>query len=1080
MTSHRLPTGGRINRAETLRFTWDGAELSGHPGDTLASALLANGVQLIGRSFKYHRPRGVMSAGVEESGALVTLRGGADDDARRDPNVRATVQELFDGLDARGQNAWPSVRFDLGAAAGLIGRFLPAGFYYKTFMGPRCLRGTAVWFLCEQFIRRAAGLGAASRRPDPDQYEHAHAFCDVLVIGGGPAGLAAAATAARAGLDVLLVEQDFELGGDLLNRPPAESQQLRTALLDDARAAGVRLMTRTTAFGLYDGGVAGLLERVTDHLAAPDPRLPRQRFWYARARRIIVAAGALERAFAFGGNDRPGVMGAAAARAYLNRYAVLPGARVAVATNNDSAYPVARELAAAGAAVEILDARPASDGLRQLIKQAGASVTVHPGRAPLKVHGIRRVQSVETARSSGNNWLRGGRIKCDALLVSGGWSPAIHLVSHLGRKPRWNEELACFTLADADTVANPEANAGHQSILVAGAAAAVWRTDACRVSGQAAGAAAARALGKTAAKIPAPAAGGWRNPIRPLYEVRAPGVKTKALVDPLNDVTADDVRLAHREGFDSVEHLKRYTTLGMSSDGGKAGNVIGLALLAEARGRERHSHSDSDGDGDPGATDDARIDGVGDSGDAADSGDNTVDNSVDIPATGITTFRPPYTPVALGALRGRSVGAHFRPLRRTPLHQWNLERGAVMTMAGLWQRPWYYARGDETLEHAYIREAATVRSTVGVCDVTSLGKIAVQGPDAATFLDRIYTNRFAKLPRGKARYGIMLRDDGMVFDDGTVWRLAETDYFMTTTTAHAAAVMTWLEELLQVRWPDLRVHVASVSEQWAGCAVAGPLSRRALQDCIAAGAANGADANGADATDALSDAALPFMGVTEMRIAGVPCRIARISFSGELAYEIYAPSDYAVALMDALWARAQALGGCLYGLEALGALRIEKGHVTGAELDGRVTLEDAGLGRMAANDKAFIGGALRMRPELLRADRPKLVGIVPKHRGGGDGDGGGRGDRGGGDAKFNAGAILCAAGQVSGHGEGWVTAVTHSPALGRWIGLGFISGGEAAWRGKSAVAADPLRAAPVEVDIVSPHMFDPDGERMRG
>jgi len=1007
MTSRRLPDGGRIDRTQALRFTWDGAQLTGHPGDTLAAALLANGVQLVGRSFKYHRPRGVMSAGVEESGALVTVGHGA----RRDANVRASTQELYAGLAAAGQNAWPNVRFDLGAAANLFGRFLPAGFYYKTFMGPRWLRGTVVWMLCEKFIRRAAGMGAASRLPDPDQYEHAHAFCDVLVIGGGPAGLAAATTAARAGLDVLLVEQDFELGGDLLNQPPAESAARLAEMLNDARAAGVRTMTRTTAFGLYDGLVAGLLERVTDHLAAPPPSLPRQRFWTARARRIIVAAGALERHFAFGDNDRPGVMGAAAARAYLNRYAVLPGERIVVATNNDSAYSVAGELAAAGAAVEVLDARLSLDD--ELRERAGESgVTARPASAPLKVLGRRRVKALEVANAEGGGWRRGGRIECDALLVSGGWSPAIHLVSHLGGKPGWNERLACFTAA------------GDDSILTAGAAAAIWDTDACRVSGQAAGAAAARALGKDAPQIAAPAAGGWRNPIRPLYEVRVPGVKTKSLVDPLNDVTADDVRLAHREGFTSVEHLKRYTTLGMSADGGKTGNVIGLALMAEALGRA----GDKDG---------------GDSGDGGDGG---------IAAVGTTTFRPPYTPVALGALRGRSVGAHFRPLRRTPMHQWNLDHGAVMTLAGLWERPWYYPRGGETLDQAYIREAATVRATVGLCDVTSLGKIAVQGPDAAAFLDRVYTNRFAKLPVGKARYGIMLRDDGLVLDDGITWRLSEADYFMTTTTAHAATVMAHLEELLQVRWPDLRVHVASVSDQWAGCAVAGPKSREVLRACV-----------DSDAADALGDVALPFMGVAEMTVAGVPCRIARISFSGELAFEVYAPSDYATALMEALWAAAESAGGCLYGLEALGALRIEKGHVTGAELDGRVTLDDAGLGRMAA-DKAFIGGALRARPELQLEDRPKLVGIRPKNRA----------------ARFNAGAILCRPGQLSGLGEGWVTAVTHSPALGHWIGLGFIKGGEAAWRGQNAVAADPVRAAPVEVEIISPHIFDPDGERMRG
>ncbi len=1070
MSARRLPDGGRIDRAQTLRFTWDGRALTGHPGDTLASALLANDVWLVGRSFKYHRPRGIQSAGVEESGALVTLGEGA----RRDPNVKATTQALTNGLAASSQNAWPAVGFDIGAVANLVSRFLPAGFYYKTFMGPRAWGGTGLWMQCEKIIRRAAGMGEASRLPDPDHYEHGHDFCDVLVVGAGPAGLAAAASAARAGLDVLLVEQEPEFGGDLLCRPSADakSQAKLAALLDGARAAGVRMMTRTCAFGLYDCGVAGLLEQVTEHLPEPpssrqqererepaDPGTlgnpndpgnpdnpadpadhtarhfqPRQRFWTVRARYTVIAAGALERPLAFGNNDRPGVMTASAGRAYLNRYGILPGERIVVATNNDSAYRAAAELADAGAGVTLLDARRAvDDTLRRFAGEHGVAMRMNS--APLNVLGGRRVKALEVAAErgtagnsggdgggDGGGWERQDRIPCDLLLVSGGWSPTIHLHSQRGAKPVWNAELACFL-----------AGGSGEAIHMAGAAAGIWNTDACEASGKAAGAAAARALGKGAGigadggTAPTPAPGGWRNPIRPLYEIRATGRKLKSLVDPQNDVTADDVRLAQREGFVSVEHLKRYTTLGMSTDGGKVGNVIGLAIMAEALGKE-------------------------------------------IPQVGATVFRPPYAPVSIGALRGRSVGAHFRPLRRTPMHRWNLAHGATMTMAGLWHRPWYFAAHGETLAQAYVREAATVRAAVGLCDVTSLGKIAIQGPDATEFLQRIYTNPFARLAVGKARYGIMLRDDGMVLDDGTTWRLSETDYFMTTTTAHAAKVMAWLEELLQTRWQNLRVQATSVSDQWAGCAVAGPAAREVLSACVSASAASAASADAAGvagAGGALSDQALPFMGVIETTLdGGIPCRIARISFSGELAFEVYAPSDYATAMMDLLWATAKPLGGCLYGLEALGALRIEKGHVTGAELDGRVTIDDAGLGKMASANKAFIGNALRNRPELLREDRPRLVGIQPKNP----------------RDTFNAGAILCRAGRVSGHGEGWITAVTHSPALGHWIGIGFISGGHPAWRDKAVVAADPLRrkGGGVAVEITSPHMFDPDGERMHG
>jgi sarcosine oxidase subunit alpha len=994
MSTRRQPSGGHIDRSKVLDFTWDGKPLQGYAGDSLASALLANGEQVLGRSFKYHRPRGVMSAGVEESGALVTVGTGA----RCDANVRATTQELYQGLVAQGQNAWPSVRFDFSALNGLLSRFLSAGFYYKTFMGVPPLEwgsGTGMWMRYEKIIRRAAGMGEASRAPDPDHYEHAHGYCDLLVVGSGPAGRAAARAAAQAGLDVVLVEQDSVTGGNSLSQPDAA-----VGLADEITAlehAGVRSMTRTIAFGLYDHGTAGLLERVTDHLADPPTWLPRQRFWTLRAAYIVLATGAIERHLAFGNNDRPGVMTVAAARTYLNRFAVLPGERIVVATNNDSAYPAAAELANAGAAVRLLDARTTiPDQLRNSL--ASAEVDLHLGLAPLQARGASGVNALALAKADGAKWRAAGSMSCDLVLVSAGWSPVVNLLSHRGVQPVWDAANACFLPDSSD-----------EPITMAGSAAGVWHTSDCVLSGTAAGIRAAHALGKSVTQTRAPAAGGWQAPIRALYEIKLPGRKLKSFVDLQHDVTSEDVRLAQREGYVSVEHLKRYTTLGMAIDQGKMGNVIGLALMAEALGKE-------------------------------------------IPEVGTTTFRPPYIPVSIGALRGRSVDQHFRPLRRTALHRWNLAHGATMTMAGLWHRPWYFAREGETLANAYEREAATVRRTVGLCDVTSLGKIAIQGPDATELLNRVYSNPFAKLAVGKTRYGIMLRDDGIVMDDGTTWRLSETEYFMTTTTAHAANVMAFLEELLQTRWPDLKVHVTSVSEQWTGVAVAGPKSRSVLEACVQDPAV-------------VSNDNLPFMGVTESILQdNIPCRIARISFSGELAFEVYVPADFGPAAMDLLWGITKGLDGCLYGLEAMGALRIEKGHVTGAELDGRVTIEDAGLGRMASNKKSYIGSALRKRPDLARANRPKLVGIFPCDR----------------REIFNAGALLCAADQLEGLGEGWISSVTHSPELGHWIGLGFISGGQESWQNKAVVAADPVRKGNTAVEIVSPHMVDPDGERMHG
>lgn len=997
MTASRIDGVSAIDRNKPLSFTWDNRSYTGYSGDSLASALLANGETIVGRSFKYHRPRGIMSAGVEESGAMVTI----GISHRRDANVKATTQELYDGLIAHGQNAWPNVRRDLGAVNNLMSRFFAAGFYYKTFMGIPPFewwkKGTGIWMQYEKLIRRAAGMGRASRDPDPDHYEHGHLFCDVLVVGSGPSGLAAARKCAEQGLDVLLVEQDFEFGGDYLNQGGADALNRRNDNIQALENAGARLMNRTTAFGLYDYGVAGLLQRVTDHLPNPDKHLPRQRFLTVRAKHTILATGALERHYAFDNNDLPGIMNAHAADVYLNRFAVLAGQKVVITTNNDSAYATASNLCQAGAAVTLLDARAdIPEAVAGLLKTRGVSLKT--GVAVLNAIGRREVNGVETAVAAGAGWRQGSAQTCDLLLVSGGWSPVVNLLSHRGVKPVWDAQNCCFSPAVTE-----------EPITCAGSSLGIWANSDCEDSGSAAADAAIASVAGQQVAVAMPATGGWETPLQPLYEVRVEGVSTKGFIDPQHDVTADDVRLAHREGFVSVEHLKRYTTLGMATDQGKMGNVIGMALMAEALGRE-------------------------------------------IPEVGTTTFRPPYTPISIGALAGRAFGAHFKPLRRTAMHDWNLQHGATMIDAGLWQRPWYFARDGETIVEAYIRETATTRTTVGLCDVTSLGKIAIQGPDATEFINRVYSNAFAKLPIGKARYGIMLRDDGIVMDDGTTWRFSETDYFMTTTTAHAAKVMVWLEELLQTRWQDLRVIVTSVSEQWAGVAVAGPKSREVLSACLSDPAV-------------VSNDALPFMGVVETTLSnGAACRIARISFSGEMAYEVYVGSDHANGMMALLHPKALAVDGCLYGTEALGALRIEKGHVTGAELDGRVTIEDAGLGKMASETKPYIGSALRKRPELQKQDRPQLVGIFPKNR----------------EATFKAGSILCKDSFVGGHGVGWITAVTHSPELGHWIGLGFIEGGHTWWQNKTVVAADPVRTGNTNVEIVSPHMVDPTGERMHG
>jgi len=987
MSSQRLDNYGKINREKIFSFTWQNKNYFGYEGDSLASALLANNIKIVGRSFKYHRPRGIMSCGVEESGGLVTI-GTAD---RRDPNVRVTTQELYQGLNSTGQNAFPNVNFDFSGINNYLGRFLAAGFYYKTFMGLPPFewgKGTSIWMFFEKIIRKAAGMGRASRLPDPDSYEHAHDFCDILIVGSGVAGIAAAKEAANKKLDVILVEQDSLLGGDQL----AEDSFDHNDVDNELKTLGIRVMKRTTAFGLYDNCVAGVLERVTDHIPYGNKDIPRQRFWTIRAKHVIVGSGSLERHIAFNNNDIPGVMTVNASRHYLNRYGVLTGKNIVITTNNDSVYSAAELLSNAGANLTVLDARADID----LDIKQNKNIQIKFGTVPYNINGSREIESLDIADATHSTYKKIDTTPCDQVLMSGGWSPAVHLLSHRGVRPKWNVENLCFLPVDT-----------NENITMIGSARGIWNKEDCIKSGIAGSLAAMNQLGLSKKDYSFPKEGGWQNPIKPLYEVKYNHPRSKSFVDYQHDVTADDVRLAHREGFISVEHLKRYTTLGMANDQGKMGNIIGLSLMADLLDKE-------------------------------------------IPEVGTTVFRPPYTPVSIGALAGRNVGKHFRPLRATPMHHWNLDHGAVMIEAGLYQRPWYYPQKNETLSDAYIREATIVRKSVGICDVTSLGKIAVQGPDATEFLNRIYTNPFAKLPVNKARYGIMLRDDGLVMDDGTSWRISETEYFMTTSTAQAAKVMAWLEELLQTRWTDLKVNVTSVSEQWAAAAISGPRTREVLNQCV-------------EDPSLITNENLPFLGFisTELK-GGIPCRIARISFSGELGYEVYTFSDYAHSVMDLLWNSAKKFDGCLYGLEALGALRVEKGHVTGAELDGRVTIDDSGLGRMASTKKSYIGSSMRKRGVLDSEDREKLVGFFPVNK----------------KETFDAGTLVCEKNNIKGFGIGRITSVTHSPELGHWIGIGFIQGGVERWKNKTVIGSDPVRNKQMEIQVVSPHMIDPEGQRM--
>jgi len=990
MTTRLAKPGRLIDRMKPLDFTFNGKTMKGFEGDTLASALLANGQTLVGRSFKYHRPRGIVASGAEEPNALVNLGQGA----RLEPNQRTTTTELFAGLAATSQNHWPSLEFDVGVVNNSLSRFMPAGFYYKTFIHPR-----PAWkHLFEPIIRQSAGLGKAPKDRDADRYEQLYAFCDVLVAGGGIAGLQAALTAARAGARVIVTEQTPHWGGRAvvdgaeIDGMTAENW-VTFALQALEKMDNVTLRSRTMVAGVYDHGYVLAEERIADH--SPGDGRPKKRLWRIRAGKIIAATGAIERPIAFAGNDIPGVMLASAVRDYVVNYGVSPGDRTVIVTNNDDAYRTALALHSAGLSVAaVVDARAQVDGeLPRQVKALG--VEVHTGKAIAKVKGGKRVTGVQICLQAGEGSPL-SEIACDCVAMSGGWSPVVHLWSHCGGKLVWDEAAAMFR---PDVTRPPTGAAGQGFVATAGSASGHLTTGAVLADAHAA----AGGTGAAAQAEDTPEA-----PLQPVWimpQGAPPALRAKMWLDYQNDVKVSDVQLAAREGYQSVEHTKRYTTLGMATDQGKLSNINGLAVLSDAL-------------------------------------------AAPIPQTGTTTFRPPYTPVTIGALAGEARGEVFQPLRRTPMHEWHEANGATFEPVGLWRRPYAYLLSGETAHKAVEREVVNTRENVGLLDASTLGKIIVKGPDAGRFLDMLYTNLMSTLPVGKCRYGLMCNEQGFLSDDGVVARLSEDTWLCHTTSGGADRIHAWMEDWLQCEWWDWQVYTANATEQYAQIAVVGPKAREVLESL-----------GGMD----VSREGLPFMEWREGELAGVRARVFRISFSGELSYEIAVPASQGRAFWEACLKAGAEFGMMPYGTETLHVLRAEKGFIMiGDETDGTVTPLDLNLGWAVSKKKTdFLGKRGMERSHLADPTRWKLVGLETL-------DG----------SVIPDGAYIVAPG-INANGQrntqGRVTSTYHSPTLGKGIAMALVLNGPA--RMDEVVTIPKLDGTEVQARICDPVFYDKEGAK---